>query len=139
MGNTCKGASDCYELNDQNTADKNSTLVDKPMPNKSAFGGQNADYWARNIRVVIKAQALIRGFLARRKTKRPASSRSSSKRRYFQETDYWETLTSQKIDMHSLEDKSQLESKNYTYKTSNASYDGQWLAGFRHGQGTMSF
>jgi len=77
------------------------------------------------VRVVIKAQAAARGFLARRKSKRPVSSRSASKRRYFQDTDYWETLSSKKISMTNLLSKNpKLEVRKYTYKTSGAVYDG---------------
>ena len=32
-----------------------------------------------------------------------------------------------------------LETHVYVYKTSGATYDGQWLGGFRHGRGKMQF
>ena len=71
------------------------------------------------------------------------------KRRYFLEDEYAETLSSSRV--HSLISiqkavyKTQvpggisLERKEYIYECSGAKYEGEWLGGFRHGRGTMTW
>ena len=51
---------------------------------------------------------------------------------YFSSEEYFETITNNKIS------EAQIVEKSYSYK-SGALYTGQWLGGFRHGQGTMKW
>ena len=59
------------------------------------------------------------------------------RKHYFQDSDYYETIDPKnKIDLDKLD---QLETRVYEYKESQATYSGQWIGGFRHGQGSMVF
>jgi len=42
-------------------------------------------------------------------------------------------------DSNEAELQEQLVVRTYRYRTSGATYEGQWLGGFRHGRGTMKF
>ena len=62
--------------------------------------------------------------------------------RYLTDDNYFETLSNdRKIDMSWLVKgtKPDLEYKEYTYEGNGSKYAGEWLGGFRHGNGTQSF
>ena len=60
---------------------------------------------------------------------------------YFQDADYYETLQpANVIDLSILyQEAPVLARKTHVYKKTQATYDGEWLGGFRHGSGTMIF
>ena len=80
---------------------------------------------------VIRVQALVRGFLERRKyrIKRETAIGSS---KYFVEEEANETLRG------IFEKDAPIEERTYIYKT-GAVYEGQWKGGMRHGIGTMKW
>lgn len=106
MGSACSGAADCYELDDnpQNELNVSHQTIERDNLNKSYQ--QNFDATKSldmNIRMIIRIQAHIRGFLDRQqKIHAPVTSRKSSKRKYFNENDELETLEKRKISIDSL-------------------------------------
>ena len=79
---------------------------------------------------VIRLQALVRGFLERRKYRIKKSENKKSSN-YFTEEEAKETQSNKKFDKDAP-----LKNKVHTYR-SGAIYTGQWKGGLRHGQGTM--
>ena len=69
MGNVCKGASDCYELNDE-AHEKDFKQPAKQYKSatqvKALPSGNDANYFARQINVIIKIQSWARGALYRK-------------------------------------------------------------------------
>ena len=79
---------------------------------------------------LVRVQAMVRGFLQRRRYKfdRMYSDNTS---RYFKQEEAQETLTDQVFKLDG-----ELEVREYEYKTGSV-YNGEWLGGMRHGQGKM--
>ena len=94
---------------------------------------------------IIMIQANWRGAFQRmRYYKRREERRRKST--HFLTQDQLETISKRRlIDLHILHDvneaelNEQLETKEYRYRTTGATYSGQWLGGFRHGRGKMFF
>ena len=79
--------------------------------------------------MICRVQALIRGFLQRKKYKiLKLTDQVSSK--YFKQEEAQETLYGM------YEDNGQLVTRTHTYKTM-AVYSGKWKGGMRHGLGNM--
>ena len=55
-----------------------------------------------------------------------------SKKKYFSQEEYWQTISSKKYNP-----RAKLEEKEYKYNITNAIYKGTWKGGFRHGKGIM--
>lgn len=85
-------------------------------------------------KIVFRLQALWRGYLDRRHYSFQRELRIP-KYQYFSKDELHERLTSQKISI-SLQDA--LKKESYKYKAGGI-YVGQWLGGFRHGNGTMTW
>ena len=75
-----------------------------------------------------------------------ARDQRRKKSTHFLVQDQLETISRRRIvdlsllfDANEAELEQQLVTKVHQYRTSGASYDGQWLNGFRHGRGTMKF
>ena len=83
-----------------------------------------------NVATIIRVQALIRGFMQRRKYKIRIASYKKTK--YFKAEESKETLNG--IYSENLP----TERRSYTYKT-GAVYTGEWKGGMRHGNGTMKW
>ena len=102
------------------------------------YGGVNSNW-------IIKIQATWRSKLQRMKyLKTREESRKNSKQ--FLIGDTMETVSKREVIMIDLlrysseaELQEQLEVRVHRYRTSGATYDGQWLGGLRHGRGVMSF
>ena len=102
------------------------------------YGGVNSDW-------IIKIQANWRSKLQRIKYQQIRDqSRKNSKQ--FLIGDTMETVTKRRVIQIDLlrysnqaELQEQLEVRVHRYRTSGATYDGEWLGGFRHGRGIMSF
>ena len=57
------------------------------------------------------------------------------KKKYFLDEEFWETLSSTRLyNKYGVK-----VIKEYTYKCSGATYEGEWLQGFRHGKGVMKW
>ena len=80
---------------------------------------------------LIRIQALIRGFLQRRRY-RIQKLGMTDWGRYFKNSEAAETLCG------FYDDGDEIETRDYTYKT-GAVYSGQWKGGMRHGWGTMTW
>lgn len=78
---------------------------------------------------IIAAQALIRGYLQRRKYK-ILKLNCEVQSKYFKSDEAKETLSG------TYQDSARLVQRMYTYST-DAVYNGQWKGGLRHGQGQM--
>ena len=85
---------------------------------------------------VMRLQALVRGFLQRRKYRVMTNKIHMTNGIYFKREELFETLQNkdQKYDQ-SLPQKT----TRYVYKSTGASYDGQMRGGFRDGRGTMTW
>lgn len=103
------------------------------------------DHLSSNIEWVIRIQAFLKGkFYRMRYLKRREERRRKST--HFLIQDQLETISKRRIiQLHMLfysneaELEQNLVTRTYQYRTSGATYDGQWLGGFRHGRGTMKF
>lgn len=88
--------------------------------------------------LVLKLQRFVRRWLIKKRKRLPLKADKARKLGqvvYFEDTDYYETLTKQR---HKLADiliinKQKLEYRKHTFELSKAVYEGQWLGGFRHG------
>ena len=84
----------------------------------------------------------MRRFLIKRGILRDKKYADKVRKAYFSDHDYFETIQpTNEIPVSSLCDKSTLDlpTRVYTYAKSEATYSGQWLGGFRHGEGTLVF
>lgn len=81
--------------------------------------------------MLIKVQALVRGFIQRRKY-RVLQLTVDGASKYFKVDEAHETVASRK----KFDQNAPLKNKVHTYRT-GAIYTGQWKGGLRHGQGTM--
>ena len=103
------------------------------------------DHLSSNIEWIIRIQAFLKGkFYRMRYLKRREERRRKST--HFLIQDQLETISKRRIiQLHMLFDTNEAEleqnlvTRTYQYRTSGATYDGQWLGGFRHGRGTMKF
>lgn len=92
----------------------------------------------------MKIQALVRGVQTRQRV--IELKEKLFKGSHFPDVDFYETLSEDRQinwavfykENHNFLVKS-LESAKHVYKTSGNTYDGQWLGGFRHGQGKIVF
>ena len=57
------------------------------------------------------------------------------KKKYFLEEEFWETISKTKV----FDTNTRPNVSEYRYKCSGAVYSGQWIGGFRHGEGTMTW
>ena len=89
----------------------------------------------QNIKSIIKVQAFIRRVLNRNKIKDAIELRDMYRMhaRYFTREELFETLSSK----HGIND-AKVTSHPFTY-ANGARYEGTWLGGFRHGDGTMKW
>lgn len=83
--------------------------------------------------LITRIQALVRGWLDRRKYRIIAMT-TQVQTRYFKKDEAMETL----VRGEKYDDKGAITTAKYTY-TTNAQYDGQWLGGLRHGKGVMQW
>ena len=111
----------------------------------SNTGNGFEDYLNSNLSWITKIQAVWRGKVARMRYYKKRDERRK-KSTHFLAQDQYETVTHRRIlelrlfyDANEAEINEHLITKTHKYKTSGASYDGQWLGGFRHGQGKMIF
>ena len=120
----------------------------KPEPTSGTGTGpsyQFDDYLGSNVDWIIRIQAYWKGAVARmRYYKRRDERRKKST--HFLTQDQLETISKRTlVDLHLLfeaneaELTQQLVIKTHRYRTSGATYEGEWLGGFRHGRGKMSF
>ena len=112
--------------------------------------GGNTDYtfedrFNSNIDFIVRIQARMRAKLysIRYKKRRDDRRKKSS---HFKAQDQMETLSRYdtiSISLFYEQNEADLERElfvgTYNYKTTGASYEGQWLGGFRHGRGIMKF
>ena len=98
----------------------------------------------RNIRWIIRIQAFYRGHLTRKKVQKMRDERAKSL--YFADQDFYETISEQRLIMRALfypENERTLQSSlvyhKHQYERSGNIYEGQWLGGFRHGEGKIVF
>ena len=91
----------------------------------------NADFLAQNVHTIIKFQALFRGFLARRNTAFIMNQKRADSR-YFTLDESRETVSKNAYDPTAKREKR----GTYQFKT-GATYDGEWIGGFRDGYGVQ--
>ena len=88
-------------------------------------------------------QGVMRRFLIKRGVLRDKKYADKlRKEQYFSDADYFETMQPKNeipLAMLSPKRAQDLPFKVYTYQHSQATYSGQWLGGFRHGEGTLVF
>ena len=89
---------------------------------------------SNSINIVVKIQALWRGFRARL-ISNILKKAMRVKKKYFLDEEFWETVSSTTI----YNDKAKPLGKDYTYKCSGAKYTGEWKGGFRYGSGIMQW
>ena len=58
-----------------------------------------------------------------------------TKKKYFIEDEYLETISDQKV----FDPNAELVTKEYVYRCNGAVYHGQWKGGFRHGDGIIKW
>ena len=62
------------------------------------------------------------------------------KKKYFLEEEFQETLDKAKfISIKEIKKTDSLTLRRYTYNCTGAQYNGEWLGGFRHGRGTLTW
>lgn len=89
-----------------------------------------------SIFLIIKVQAMVRGFLQRKRFgKIKHNVQLIDCTRFFKPLEMLETLQ----ESEKFNGDTPLEEKTYTYTSTNAVYTGQMSGGFRHGQGTMTW
>ena len=85
------------------------------------------------MKLIIKVQSLVRGFLDRRRFKKLGDLINQNASLYFKKEELMET-----VGKNFYADKN-LKQVTYTYKTTGAKYQGTMLGGFRHGEGKMEW
>ena len=105
-------------------------------------GGPNGQW---NINFIKLIQAHWKGKLQRMRYMRQRDAHRR-KNTHFLTQDQYETLSKLRlVDLYLLFDANEAElnsylvKKSHRYRTSGATYEGQWFGGFRHGQGMMHF
>lgn len=92
---------------------------------------------------MLTLQRCVRKWLIKKKKRLPLKADKARKLQqvvYFEDSDYYETLTKQKHKLSELKSgRAKLEYRKHTYELSRAVYEGQWCGGFRHGQGKIKF
>mmetsp|Transcript_11836 Transcript_11836/g.15043 ORF Transcript_11836/g.15043 Transcript_11836/m.15043 type:complete len:266 (-) Transcript_11836:668-1465(-) len=103
------------------------------------------DYLHSNLDWIIRIQAFLKGKFYRMRYLKHRDERRK-KSTHFLTQDQMETISRRRIvELHVLFDANEAElhdnlvTRTYQYRTSGATYDGQWLGGFRHGRGLMKF
>jgi len=92
------------------------------------------DFLQQNIGLIVRIQALFRGFMARRNTAFILRSKRADSR-YFTIEESRETVSKSRIyDPNAKREKRPI----YTFKT-GATYDGEWMGGFRDGIGIQQW
>lgn len=62
------------------------------------------------------------------------------KKKYFLEEEFYETIDKNNhLSIQLIKKADSLVTRNYQYNCTGAQYEGQWLGGFRHGRGTMTW
>lgn len=94
--------------------------------------------------VVLQLQRFVRNWLIKKKKRVPLKADKTRKLNqvvYFEDSDYYETLSKQTINLKELKPggKVKLDYRKHTYELSKAVYEGQWCGGFRHGTGRIKF
>ena len=90
------------------------------------------------ILLITRLQFRMRQVLIRKKIIEDPKNSDGNRKYYFQDCDYYETLNfKNKINLS--KDNQILETRRHTYKKTQATYSGEWLGGFRHGNGTIVF
>ena len=99
----------------------------------------------QNMDWIVKIQAHWRGKVRRMRYQK-IRDEHRKKSTTFLIGDTMETVSRRRVielrllfEMNSTEVSDQLEVRKHRYRTSGATYEGQWLGGFRHGRGTMYF
>jgi len=88
----------------------------------------------KHIHLVVKLQSLFRGHMARKNTSFIMNSRRADSR-YFTIDESRETVSkSRQYDPNARKEKR----PTYTFKT-GATYDGEWIGGFRDGYGVQKW
>ena len=96
---------------------------------------------ALSIVIVVKLKLAVHRMLIRRGVKKDVKYKEAKFDKYFEDADYFDTIEPDRsVDLSLLFDLApKLSSRIHYYKQTKATYDGEWLGGFRHGQGTMIF
>jgi hypothetical protein len=85
--------------------------------------------------VIVRVQAMVRAFLARRRFKREIGHFSQSNGNYFRREEFYETI----LEGSNFQN-APIKNVRYDYKCSpNTYYEGQMKGGFRHGMGKMTW
>lgn len=92
--------------------------------------GESSEVPVEEMMKLIRAQSLIRGFL-QRKTFKAKKMEHEGSSKYFTSEEAKETVGSGG-------GSKEITNKKHTYKT-GSEYDGEWMGGLRHGQGTMKW
>ncbi|TNV79733.1 hypothetical protein FGO68_gene665 [Halteria grandinella] len=84
------------------------------------------------VTAAIKIQSWYRTYRAKREYVTRQSD--SSRRKYFTLAEFWETISPVRVYA-----KQNIQVRSYSYQSTGAQYYGQWLGGFREGQGVMTW